>query len=320
MTPPPPSPGEPSGPPPPPASGNPPPPEAIADSRTALLLLSPAFLAVGWLVSQVRWVWSNRPDMQFGWIVLMLSAYLLWEKWPLRPALRQRLGPVSALGALAGIALLYVVQAYHAAFGTGGASLYAQVFGTILVACSSLHYAFGPAGLRTFAFPFLFLLVAMPMPSAIQSVLTHSLQDTITSLNVETLNLIGIPAQRLGNLIQLPGGTVGVNEACSGIRSLQSSIMATLFIGYLTLQSNLLRSLLFAGGMLTAVAGNFVRSFYLSYTANARGVDTVNQVHDAAGWSILAFTAAGVAALAWWFARLEKAAASPVPRRLKPRS
>lgn len=278
-----------------------------------LALLGPGFLAVAWLVSGARWVWSHRPDMQFGWVVVVLSAYVFWEKWPARPPLRPRVGVATLLLAGTGLALLWVVQAYHAAFGTGGASLCAQGLGTVLVACAALHHAFGWAGVSTFGFPFAFLLVAMPLPSSIQGAITHHLQNLIALLNVELLNLFGIPAQRVGSLIHLPNGTVGVNEACSGIRSLQSSVMATLFIGYLTLRSQLLRVLLFVGGIFVAVGGNFVRSFYLSYTASMKGVASADEVHDAAGWSILLFTAICVAALAWWFARIEKRALAPPP-------
>ena len=292
-----------------------PPGELRLGGGTVLLLLAPAFLAVGWLVSGVRWIWSNRPEMQFGWIVLVLSAYVFWEKWPARPAARPRLTPFALVGALVGLATAFVVQAYQAALGTGAASICTQALATVLIAFATLHFVFGTDGIRQFGFPFLFLLVAMPPPSAVQSSVTHALQDLIATLNVEGLNLIGIPARRLGSLIQLPGGTVGVNEACSGIRSLQSSIMATLFIGYLTLQSNLLRTLLLGAGLFIAVGGNFIRSFYLSWTAHTHGVASVSQVHDAAGWSILLVTAAGVAAVAWWFARLEKAVETEPPSR-----
>lgn len=283
------------------------PPPSTAE---VLWALAPAWLAVAWLVSKLRWIWNSQPEMQFGWIVLMLSAYLLWENWPKRPAVVFRLGVANGGMAVVGVAMLAVVQVYQAAFGTNAASLCGLTLGVLLVVAASVHLAFGRAGLRVFGFPFAFLVVAVPLPSAIQGPLTHLLQGMIASLNVEILTILGVPAHRVGSLIQLAGGTVGVDEACSGIRSLQSSIMATLFIGYLSLTSNLLRGMLFTGGVCTAVLGNLVRSLYLSFTANARGVAAVNEVHDAAGWSILVFTAAGVGIIAWVLARVETRAAA----------
>src|SRR5262249_2127419 len=99
----------------------------------------------------------------------------------------------------------------------------------------------------------------------------------------------------------------GIDEACSGIRSLQSAVMATLFIGYLTLRKNSLRLLLLGAGILIAIGGNLLRSFFLSYVAHSKGAAAIAAFHDAAGWSILSFTAAGVAFVAWLLGRVEKA-------------
>jgi exosortase len=186
------------------------------------------------------------------------------------------------------------------------ASLAGLALATMCVALGNVGYAFGSRGLRHFAFAFVFLLIAMPMPSVIHSLVVGGLQSKIAALNVEILNLVGIPAQRVGSLIRLPNCTVGVDEACSGIRSLQSTLMATLFIGHLTLVRYGLRWMLVFAGVVLALLGNLVRSLFLSFTANAKGLHALEQMHDTAGWSILLFTAAGVALLAYLFSRIEK--------------
>jgi hypothetical protein len=58
--------------------------------------------------------------------------------------------------------------------------------------------------------------------------------------------------------------------------------------------------------VLLAIFGNLVRSLYLSLTANAKGIVFVEKVHDSAGWSIMVFTAIGVALGAWLLSKLEK--------------
>lgn len=145
------------------------------------------------------------------------------------------------------------------------------------------------------------------MPSAVHNLVVGGLQSKVTFLNVEILNLIGIPAQQVGSVIRLATCTVGVDEACSGIRSLQSALMATLFIGYIALSRTGFRIVLVFVGVLLAMIGNLGRSLILSYTANAKGLEALESMHDTAGWSILAFTAVGVALLAWLFSKLEKA-------------
>jgi exosortase len=271
-----------------------------------LLALTPSWCAIAWVVSKAQWFWNHRPDLQFGWIVLILCGYLFWEAWEQRPPLRLKLGPLAILSGLAGLALLLLIQIYQAAFGTNAPSVFGTALSCLLIVAANLNYVFGTAGLRQFGFAFGFLLIAMPLPGMIHQPIVLNLQNLVAAMDVELLNLIGIPAQRVGSLIYLPNGAVGIDEACSGIRSLQSTIMATLFIGYLSLSRTWLRVGLFCSGIALAVLGNLGRSFFLSYTAYSKGIPAIDAYHDSAGWSILTFTGVGVVLLAWFFARVER--------------
>ncbi|HPW80949.1 MAG TPA: exosortase/archaeosortase family protein [Verrucomicrobiota bacterium] len=272
-----------------------------------LLLLAPAFLAMAWLISRAQWFWRHNPDLQFGWIVVLLCGYLFWEAWQTRPEVHWRLRAWAVLIGLAGLGLLFVVQIYQAFLGANAASTVGLALGVMLVIVANLGVVFGWAGIRDFGMAFAFILIAMPMPSAVQGPVVGGLQSLVARFNVELLNLIGIPAHQVGSLIHLPNGTVGIDEACSGVRSLQSTIMAAIFIGYVSLKRNSLRLILFGAGVILAIVGNIGRSLYLSLMAHWRGMDAIEKVHDAAGWSVLAFTAAGVVLLSWMISRAEKA-------------
>jgi exosortase len=274
-----------------------------------LIALTPAWLAMTWLVFKAQWFWNHQPDLQFGWIVLMLCAYLFWEAWETRPPARFQWQPFWLLLAGCGLSLMFVVQIFQAACGSNAASVAGLALAIMMLVLGNLGYVFGARGCRHFGFAFVFLLIALPMPSVVHNLVVGGLQSKITALNVETLNLLGIPAERVGSLIRLPSCTVGVDEACSGIRSLQSTLMATLFIGHLTLKRMGLKGLLVFFGLLLAIFGNFIRSLFLSYTANAKGLHALEAMHDTAGWSILLFTAVGVAALALLFSKVERSLA-----------
>lgn len=291
-------------------------PEQGAHSRTVLLAMLPAWLALAWLVSKAQWFWTHRPDMHFGWIVLMLSAFIVWDQWAKRPAAVFRLRWPFFVLAPAGLGILLFVQIYHAAYGMMAALLMALSFGVFAIAAANAHYVFGWPGVRFFAFPFLFLLIALPLPSVLYDPIVVGLQNKVAAVNVEVLNAVGIPANRAGSLIHLPNGTVGVDEACSGIRSLQSAVMATLFIGYISLKRKALQTLLLGCGILLAIVGNLGRSLILSLSANAGGAAGVEAAHDSAGWSILVFTGAGVALVAWGLSRYEKMQDRQLNRRL----
>jgi exosortase len=212
---------------------------------------------------------------------------------------------------LFGLGLLFFAQLYQAAFGVTTEGMSALGVGAMSFMAGNFKYVFGSDGLRRFAFVFAFFCLALPVPETIYYPFVNGLQSKVAALNVELLNLLGIPAERLGNAIRLPACVVGIDEACSGIRSLQSTVMATLFIGHLTLRTRSLQAALFGLGLLLAMGGNLLRSLFLGYAAHAKGPKAIESYHDAAGWSILAFTAAGVAAAAWWLARREKALHPP---------
>ena len=289
------------------------PPESISAAASGvrspaayvLLALLPTWVGLGWLVSKAQWFWQRNPELNFGWIVLLLCLYLFWEEWERRPADCLRWTPGTLSVSAIGLAVLLLTQLYQNAYGLTAASMSGLGLGVLFVISANLAFVFGAAHARRFYFGFWFILIALPIPSVIYAPLVSGLQSFIAGVNVEILRLIGIPARQVGDLIQLSTGTVGINEACSGIRSLQSTVMATLFIGHLTFKSKGLQTVLFVGGMLLAVLGNVIRSLWLSYTAHSHGLKAVETAHDTAGWSILAFTAVGVIVLAWALSKAE---------------
>ena len=80
-------------------------------------------------------------------------------------------------------------------------------------------------------FPLLFLSTGIPWPTAFEYPVTTGLMNGIASFLSEILPFAGIPARREGTMIVLLNCTVGIEEACSGIRSLQSAFMIALAAG-----------------------------------------------------------------------------------------
>ena len=275
------------------------------------LWLAPGLLVLGWWLYDLHFQWEAIVDYQYGWMVALLAAYLTWERWPTRPT-QDRPAPLWLCGLLVVLAtpLLVVAELYkNGIAGTPSTSFLVSIASTLYLAALVL-YAWGRATLAHFLFPLLFLFVAVPLPQILWGPIVVGLQGLITALNVETLNLLGIPAVQHANVIQLPRCVVGVDEACSGVRSLQSSIMATLFIGDLTLKRPGAKLAFLAAGMALALVGNFFRSLFLSLTAHREGIDALKHLHDTAGWSVLLFTAGGMIVLAWVVGRWEKKSAA----------
>lgn len=271
--------------------------------------LLPLLLILGWWMADLQVQWRTLTEFQHGWLVVPLAAYLAWERYPGQPPLAptgsiRMVGPVAL--AIAGFGLVLVAELYRWSVSRSPASSFVLSVGCALFGIAVLWSTYGGAVARWYLFPLLFLFVAVPIPKILWNPVVLGLQGFITTLNVEVLNLLGIPALRTGNLIQLPTGTVGVDEACSGVRSLQSSVMATLFISDLMLRRAGAKVFFFIAGLALAIVGNLGRSLFLALTAARRGVNAVDVVHDTAGWSVFLFTAAGIALLAWWVSRTER--------------
>ena len=166
-----------------------------------------------------------------------------------------------------------------------------------------IWYAGGKPWLRHFAFPIAFFFVAVPWISPIEEPIMQGLMRAVAAVAAETVTLFGIPAQLQGNLIRLSSGLVGVNEACSGVRSLQTSLMIGLLFGELKRLSISRRLLLVAGAIFIALAANFLRAIFLVWIAASKGLSETNRWHDLAGYVIVALVFVGSLLLAAMLAR-----------------
>jgi exosortase len=271
--------------------------------------LIPAGIVTLWWVNDLSFQWATLIEYQFGWIVLMLTAYLAWERWPTRPKT-----DIPApfwfcfLLCLMAAPLVAASELYKNSVARVPSTAFTLSLGCCLFLVANLLLVCGRRTLRHFLFPLLFFFVAVPLPKSIWNPVVFGLQQLVTWMDVEALRIMGIAADRQGSIINLPNCQVGVNEACSGIRSLQSSIMAALFVGDLTLRSNRWKVTFFFAGIFLAMAGNFFRSLFLAYSAYLGGPDQLKKVHDTAGWSVLAFTAIGLVLLSLMITRFERLA------------
>jgi exosortase len=145
----------------------------------------------------------------------------------------------------------------------------------------------GRAWQRHFAGAVGFFALGVPWPTIVEQAITGILMPVNAALTLEALHWLGVPAIRTGNLITLREGTLGVEEACSGIRSLQATLMMALFLGELHLLRLRDRGLLLALGGGLALATNAVRTTVLSVMAARAGMAEADRWHDGVGLTVL---------------------------------
>jgi exosortase len=278
--------------------------------------LAVAFLALGalWflLCRQLSGEWSVNDQYSYGWFVPFFAAFLFWLRWEDRPEVEGRKAEAGggrglAIG-LAIIALLVLlpVRLFEVANPDWRPLDWLHAAVVVMLTLLSIWAAGGWPWVRHFAFPVCFIFVAAPWLTPIEEPIVQGLMRGVAAVATETLTLFGVPAQLEGNLIRVSTGLVGVNEACSGVRSLQTSLMIGLLFGELKRLSLLKRCLLVTGALGIAIVANFGRAFFLVWIAATKNVAAVDSWHDLAGYAIVALVFCGSLALAAMLGRDSK--------------
>jgi exosortase len=172
----------------------------------------------------------------------------------------------------------------------------ALLIGAGVVAGADERVRLIPFSWTSAAAAFLWPLCA-PIPPGTYSRLTASLQLWVSTEVVHALHLLGLAAFRAGNIIELAHTRVGVEEACSGVRSLISCIFAGLFFSASLVTRPWARVVIIVLAPLLALAMNFIRSLTLTLMAD-RGIAIEGFWHNVTGFAVLGVTAASLGALA----------------------
>jgi exosortase len=116
-------------------------------------------------------------------------------------------------------------------------------------------------------FEFAFLLFMIPLPYVIYYAATFPMQLFATKVTVTILNIIGMSAVQQGNMIHLPGYSLEVAEACSGLRSLISLLALGAVYARYTQKGLPRQIILFASTVPIAIAANIFRVLFTAVGA-----------------------------------------------------
>jgi exosortase len=281
-------------------------PQTRAHSHVDLVLIALAFGTLWFVLCRhLSGEWAVNEQYSYGWFVPIFAAYLFWLRWRDRPAREvrsQKPEGTKHFLPLTFAFLLFVLLLPLRVFEIGNPDWrpLAWIHTAVVVGICLLYIGAigGWPWVRHFAFPVCFIFVAVPWVSAVEAPIVEGLMRVVAGAAAETLALFGVPAQVQGNLIRLPSGLVGVNEACSGVRSLQTSLMIGLLFGELKRLSILRRVWLIGGAIAIALVANFLRAMFLVSIAARDGLNATTRWHDIAGYAIVVLVFLGSLALA----------------------
>ncbi|MSU48031.1 MAG: exosortase/archaeosortase family protein [Opitutus sp.] len=293
----------------------------------AALGLASGFLAfVAW--DQSHW-WRVKQDYSFGWLVPLFVIFVVHDRWPkILAALGASVADgspraagwrlwlmwlLAGLALLLGVAMFLLGSFYRAGAGTSQPGTLAITLGMIGILLPLLFINapdspsptpsafFADARVKLtlqFLFPILVWLVSAPMVSAVEAQLNLALLRRVVTVVAFVFDLLGLPIEQQGNVLALPTGNVGVEDACSGIRSLTGCLFAGSFLAAVLLEAFWKKIALVGSALCLAFLTNLARSLFLTSWAYNYGPRAIEgTVHDVAGYAVLGLTVVGLLCL-----------------------
>lgn len=222
--------------------------------------------------------WANDPGASFGMLIPPMALYVAW-------LLRKRTLATLAEEDGRGLAIVFVGCLLFL-IGRLGAEYFITRVSLVIVLAGLTWTFWGARRLRTVAFPFVLLLTAIPIPALIYNKIAIPLQLFASAMSTHLIRGFGLTVYRDGNIIELPGISLGVAEACSGLSSLSSLIVAALLVGFLQCRRSITKVLLVAISVPIAIALNVLRISGTAVLAVYHEDLAMGFYHSFAGWLV----------------------------------
>jgi exosortase len=271
-------------------------------SRSKLVWILPGLLWL-WLFAHLSWEWTLNSQYTYGWAVPFFAAVIFYFRWQRRPAPDLHRGAAVIVEISITIVLLFLLPIRI----VEEANPDWRLLGWILALCAAhvslltLYRVGGKSWLKHFAFAVCFPLVGVPWPVQFENFVVQTLMRAVAFVAVEIAGWFGIGAYQLGNVIQLRNGFVGVDEACSGVKTLQAGIMVALVLGELLQMRWKKRIALLVLGCGWVFFCNVFRATALVFVAARNGLEVLGHWHDFIGTAALLVGMMGMLALAWFW-------------------
>jgi len=254
-----------------------------------------------WLFFHLHVEWSLNSQYNYGWAVPFLGLFLFCFRGQRRPSpeppVRGRRAALGAMGFL--LTLLFPIRVIEEANPDWRLLSWILALSVVAFSLLALYRAGGRAWLAHFAFPVSFPLAAVPWPVQFENAIVQTMMRGVASIAVEITGWLGVGAYQLGNVIQLRNGFVGVDEACSGVKTFQAGIMVALVLGEMLRLRWRKRIGLLLIGCGWIFLCNVFRATALVLVAAQSGLEALRRWHDMIGTAALLSGMAGVLVLAW---------------------
>jgi len=255
---------------------------SLAVSGTCLFLLV-LLSALYWgILRDLVLQWWDDPNYSHGFLVPFFSGYLVWSE-------REALSEIAPEGSWAGLPLV-LAGIGMLILGDIGAENFLSRSSLIVILAGLVLFHLGHKIFRQVAFPLCFLFSMVPLPAVLFNAVTFPLQRLAAENAAWTLDLLGVPVFLDGNILHLSHISLGVTEACSGVRSLISLLALAVAWAYLRLDGMWAMVTLVASAVPITIVANAGRVVTTGFIGEWFGVRyATGFFHTFSGWLIFVF-------------------------------
>jgi exosortase len=241
--------------------------------------------------------WWTEPEAGHGLLLFPVAVWLAWRRGRVATPRPQ---PALGLALLIVTVLLRFMSGLAAELFTMRVSLIGAVVGLVV-------FYLGVRQVLHWWLPFALLVLCVPLPAVVVGSLALPLQFKASQWGAALLEMRHVPVRLAGNVIHLPGRSLFVTEACSGLRSLTALLALGLLVGGLWLRSPWSRAVLVVLALPVAMALNAVRIFltgFLVFFVNPRLAEGL--MHYSEGWVMFVIAFLILGGITWGLMLLER--------------
>jgi exosortase len=212
-------------------------------------------LCFGIAIVDLVQAWIHIADAAHGILIAPVAIWLAWK---------EGIADDPRPNIWAGTALVAFAVVCYLLGRTAGVETVPRVALWVALVGLTVWYA-GWRQVLVWWLPFVLLALTIPLPESVIATITLPLQGIAAKFGAGLLAWRHIPVVLSGNVIRLPGHTLFISEACSGLRSLTALVSMAILIGALFLKYPLSRAFMVAAAVGLAIVVNGIRVFLTGF-------------------------------------------------------
>jgi exosortase len=259
--------------------------------KTDILVVGVLLVVAFWpiLYSMGGSWFDENAYMEHGVLVIPAAAYMAWTK-------KDKLKTIPRQPSSWGV-LLLLGGALQAMLGTLTQWVWLSRMAFLVSFLGYLAAVFGWRIIRELTYPLCTLILMITPPTFIYERLTLSLQLLASRLGEICLEALGYSVLREGNILEMVGIKLSVEEACSGIRSLMAILFMCVLYNYFFVQGRSMKAVVLVLAIPVAILGNAVRIVATGVVSQYDPALARGAAHEALGYITVVSAALGVVAL-----------------------